>query len=212
MKSYGCFQHPGQTVEVCELHLGCPVITILLFAASTASFLGSFCSLILDFLTFYIPVFSKFLAYPLHFQLHSHSFVHCLLKGTPPALQSILLKSGWKPPWPPDFCIMHSYKAITIWIMLRSAARLNNSQVMLDHGYKTSECLDAWVLWTELQVVLEQDALWFSPHKKSFSFVPFNLGRVGSCWFLGWPQLTLPIVWMQSAVQYSTQNFAISTL
>lgn len=51
--------------------------------------------------TFHIPEFSYFMGSPLHFWLHSQSFMPCPLRGTLPELSVFLLKSGWNPAWPP---------------------------------------------------------------------------------------------------------------
>jgi hypothetical protein len=128
---------------------------------------------------------SNFLGSPLHLWLHSHSFMRnptrdCCRDSDPithcPVSQSFLLKSGWKPPWPHNSCILHACKTSIVFMIPRSAA----SWDPLTHAY--SDLSGAW--WLNMGKHFPRQP-WNSLFKtKSFklvkTFAPLSLQSVGS--------------------------------
>lgn len=67
--------------------------------------------------------------------LHFHIFTRCPLRRILPDLRDLPLKSGQKPPWPHNSCIIRFHNTMTSCMMLSSAISLSNSWVTLDHDY-----------------------------------------------------------------------------
>lgn len=61
----------------------------------------------------HIPSFFNFLRSLLHFQLSSHSFIHCCLWSTHPGFPVLLLQSRRNPSWTHNFCILQTYNINT---------------------------------------------------------------------------------------------------
>lgn len=78
--------------------------------------------------------FSQLSAVLTHLWLHTHRFTHCFFSGTLSDASGFLPKSEWKSSWFHSYCILYVLKTITIWMMARSAASLDSSQVSLTLG------------------------------------------------------------------------------
>jgi hypothetical protein len=96
---------------------------------------------------FHILGISHFLSSTLWLWLHSHSYMHHPLRGylqelwpchTLLGLSDLPLKSGWKPPWPHNSCILYACKTSIMWTVLRFVTSLRSSLACLDHGFYNS--------------------------------------------------------------------------
>jgi hypothetical protein len=88
----------------------------------------------------------------MHLWLPFHSFTHYPLRGCLQGswhcqiltgLTGFTLKSGLKPPWPQNYCILHACKTSITWITSSSAAPSSNSQPPLGHDWAASTWLKA---------------------------------------------------------------------
>lgn len=142
---------------------------------------------------FHVPVFSDFLWILVHFGLHFHTLIPCLLRDTVPGLSRLLVKSRWKSSWPHSICFLNACKTSIIQIISTSTTILSCSPVSLYHGYK---CLwvSGWLI-TINQILRNKfptqpfwsRVFWILFSKQSFTFVSFSLWKMESCWFLTHP-------------------------
>jgi hypothetical protein len=186
---------------------GSPTLVALIFSVHVASFLGWLHLLPAAFLDRCSGFLAslRILRSLLQLRFHLHSFMHHPLRGclqglspchTLSGLPGFPLKSGWKPQWLHNSCILQVWKDSIMWIT-RSAASFSSRKVPFNCG-----CSIFWVPG-QLSMVkqIQGNNLLWSPVQALMNLLFYTFEpRMGGAWPVPeTPQSIFLIVLMQRA-------------